>query len=343
MSQFMTHLLYSSFSAAILIVAVLAIRLIVTKKAPRWVACVLWGMVGARLLIPYSIESEFSILPEIELSQDEETSLEASGESDDASFGESGAASVDDSSDGSYGTESFDRSETVSVPSQDDTSAEVTSEATDESEETSEETSEEASDVTSKEASEETSEAASEAVSEETSEESTVSVSVSGGESDVSDTPQGGGADWVGLVQTVWLCGAVLLALYAAVQYMLLRRRVAVFSVGENGIRRCEQIDTPFVLGFFRPRIYLPFGLTEEAETYIIAHEQAHIRRFDHVTKIIAFAALALHWFNPFVWLAFVLFCRDIEYACDEKVVRNLSGEERKAYASALLSASVRK
>ena len=123
----------------------------------------------------------------------------------------------------------------------------------------------------------------------------------------------------------------------------MLYRRVAVFAPAGEGVRRCERIDMPFVLGVFRPRVYLPYGLDAESEKYIIAHERAHIRRFDHVTKIAAFAALALHWFNPAVWLAFVLFCRDIEYACDEKVVRTLSPEERKKYASALLLASIKK
>ncbi len=342
MSQFMTHLLYSSFSAAVLIVAVLLIRLIVTKKAPRWVACVLWGMVGVRLLIPYSIESEWSILPEIELSSAEsETDSTQSGESSEESFGESVTESFDASSDAESVESKGEVTDEMSVPSVGEVSDDRFDENTsDESSwDESEEVSEESFDMTSKEESDETTEE----TADETSEETTVSAPVAGTVSEQSDGPQGNQTDLGKSAQTVWICGAAALVLYAAVQYILLRRRVAVFSVDENGIRRCEQIDTPFVLGFFRPRVYLPFGLDAEAERYIVAHEWAHIRRFDHVTKAIAFAALVLHWFNPLVWLAFVLFCRDIEYACDEKVVRNLSGEERKAYASALLSASMRK
>lgn len=344
MSQFLTHLIYSSFSAAVLILAVLIVRLIVAKRAPRWIVCLLWGMVGVRLLVPYSIESELSLLPEIELSVQEESRAESAAESEESSAGEisegSFGESITESDESVSDTESAEQSQessgAPSVPSAGETtdeSGEVSAESHDESEREESAVSDEPSEETSAES----------IVSMPAAVESEASLGAESAAGESSDGTQDGVAGMGRLAQGIWLCGALALVLYAGIHYVMLYRRVAVFAPAGEGVRRCERIDMPFVLGVFRPRVYLPYGLDAESEKYIIAHERAHIRRFDHVTKIVAFAALALHWFNPAVWLAFVLFCRDIEYACDEKVVRTLSPEERKKYASALLFASVKK
>ena len=344
MSQFLTHLIYSSFSAAVLILAVLIVRLIVAKRAPRWIVCLLWGMVGVRLLVPYSIESELSLLPEIELSVQEESRAESAAESEESSAGEISEGSFWESitvsdesvSDTESAEQSQESSGAPSVPSEEETSdesGEVSAESHDESEREESAVSDEPSEETSAES----------IVSMPAAVESEASLGAESAAGESSDSTQDGVADMGKLAQSIWLCGALALVLYAGIHYVMLYRRVAVFAPAGEGVRRCERIDMPFVLGVFRPRVYLPYGLDAESEKYIIAHERAHIRRFDHVTKIVAFAALALHWFNPAVWLAFVLFCRDIEYACDEKVVRTLSPEERKKYASALLFASVKK
>lgn len=337
MSQFLTHLIYSSFSAAVLILAVLIVRLIVAKRAPRWIVCLLWGMVGVRLLIPFSIESELSILPEIELSEAESDTESADlGNLSEGSFGESITVSDESVFDAESSEQPQESSSAPSVPSEEETSdesGEVSAESHDESEREESAVSDEPSEETSAES----------IVSMPAGAESETSLGAESAAGESSDGTQDGVADMGGIAQGIWLCGALALVLYAGIHYVMLYRRVAVFAPAGEGVRRCERIDMPFVLGVFRPRVYLPYGLDAESEKYIIAHERAHIRRFDHVTKIAAFAALALHWFNPAVWLAFVLFCRDIEYACDEKVVRTLSPEERKKYASALLFASVKK
>ena len=111
---------------------------------------------------------------------------------------------------------------------------------------------------------------------------------------------------------------------------------------GEN-IWVCDRVDTPFILGVIRPRIYLPSDIGESDAVYVIAHEKAHIKRLDYIWKPLGFLVLALHWFNPMVWLAYVIFCRDIEFACDEKVIRELGAEEKQAYSTALLNLSAPK
>ena len=138
----------------------------------------------------------------------------------------------------------------------------------------------------------------------------------------------------------VWLAGLAALLLYSAVSWLRLRHRVAESVPLRDNIRLCHQVDSPFVLGMIKPRIYLPFGMDEGSMELVIAHEQAHIRRRDNLTKPLAFLLLAVYWFNPLMWLAYVLLCRDMEFACDERVLREQNGI-RKAYASALLSCSV--
>ena len=357
MSQFMTHLLYSSFSGAILIAAVLCIRFLIAKRAPRWISCLLWGLVGVRLLVPFSIESELSILPEIELSVEETVSDRAPSQAVSDTQTEETSTNVLSDAPSREESDVPSVAPPVSVPPQ---SGEVSSTpSVDESEEEiSHETGDEASQETGDESdvvSEETTEPSDTETPDVTGEQTSVQESVPstseqsedvtsavGGEGGQSEQPTDGADKTNRVLATVWGCGVGALVLYAVIQYLLLRRRVAVFSVDQDGVRRCEMIDTPFVLGVFRPHVYLPYGLKSETERYIIAHERAHIRRFDHATKLIAFACLALHWFNPLVWAAFVMFCRDIEYACDEKVVRTLTEEERKQYAQALLTCAIR-
>ncbi|MBO7253666.1 MAG: hypothetical protein J6V36_00005, partial [Clostridia bacterium] len=144
------------------------------------------------------------------------------------------------------------------------------------------------------------------------------------------------------IFSVIWFVGMALLALYGVVQYIKLKNRVSVFSLDDEGIRKCENIDSPFVLGIIKPKIYMPYGLSEKTERYIISHEKAHIKRLDYISKIFGFIALCVYWFNPLVWVGFVLLCRDIEYACDEKVVSDLDSEGKKEYALALLECSTK-
>lgn len=145
---------------------------------------------------------------------------------------------------------------------------------------------------------------------------------------------------WLSVAAWVWAVGVALMAVYTAVTYWRLRVRVRTAVRYEDHIFQSERVDSPFVLGLVRPRIYLPFQLTEQDMPHVIAHEQAHIRRKDHWWKPLGFLLLSLHWFNPAMWLAYILLCRDIELACDEKVIRSLSREQRADYSQALMVCS---
>lgn len=135
----------------------------------------------------------------------------------------------------------------------------------------------------------------------------------------------------------IWTLGVRVMGVYAIVSYILLRRRLVGAMQLRANIFIADNIGSPFVTGLFRPRIYLPSSLSETEREYIILHEQHHIRRGDHIIKLLAFTALALHLFNPLVWLAFVLSGRDMEMSCDEAVVKKLDADTRASYSESLL------
>ncbi len=139
----------------------------------------------------------------------------------------------------------------------------------------------------------------------------------------------------------LWLVGIAVLLIYTMVTYWHLRRKVSTAVILEDNIFQSEYVPSPFVLGIPKPRIYLPYNLGEEERKHVIAHERSHIRRRDHWWKPLGFGLLTLHWFNPLMWVAYILLCRDIELACDEKVIKELGNEERANYTQALLACSV--
>ena len=140
----------------------------------------------------------------------------------------------------------------------------------------------------------------------------------------------------------VWLLGIILLISYAVISYVKIKRRVFAATLVRDNIFETDRIKSPFVLGFIKPRIYLPLG-TGEAETdYIIKHEQTHIKRGDHIIKLLAFAGLALHWFNPLMWASYFLMTKDMELSCDESVMKRSSEDIRAGYSASLLSLSVK-
>ena len=145
------------------------------------------------------------------------------------------------------------------------------------------------------------------------------------------------------IASLVWLTGVTGLIVYASVGYLKIKRRVATAVLWRDNVYKSENIASPFVLGIIRPKIYLPFSIRPEHEGYVIAHEEAHLSRMDHLWKPLGFILLALHWFNPLVWVAYVLLSRDIESACDERVIKELGVSERADYSEALLSCSVEK
>lgn len=147
-----------------------------------------------------------------------------------------------------------------------------------------------------------------------------------------------GPADFGNIASWVWLFGTAAMLTASAVSYMKLKRRVREGYLIENGCFECSGLDTAFVLGFFPPKIYLPMGLTDQEKKFIFDHENTHIARQDHWFKVLGYVVLSIHWFNPLVWLGYSLLCRDMELACDEHVVRNMTLPQRKAYSAALLS-----
>jgi len=143
------------------------------------------------------------------------------------------------------------------------------------------------------------------------------------------------------VLSAVWLAGAAILLAYLFVSFALLRYRVRTAVRLRENIFQSEFVSTPFLLGFIRPRIYLPFGMEQIKAEHVIAHEKAHLARRDHWWKPLGFVLLAVYWFNPLMWAAYILLCRDIELACDEKVIKTLSDNDRADYAETLVACSI--
>ena len=146
---------------------------------------------------------------------------------------------------------------------------------------------------------------------------------------------------WIPILAIIWAVGIAALLIYAAVSYWRLRRKVSEAVILRDNIFQSENVASPFVLGIIKPHIYLPYHMEEQDLSHVVAHEQAHIKRRDHWWKPLGFLLLTIHWFNPLMWLAYVLLCRDIELACDEKVIKELGNEQRADYTQALVACSV--
>lgn len=139
----------------------------------------------------------------------------------------------------------------------------------------------------------------------------------------------------------VWVAGIAAILIYGIISYIRVKKSVSTAVLHDGNVMQCETVKSPFILGIFKPKIYLPFGMDDDTRNHVVAHENAHLKRRDHWIKPLGFLILAVYWFNPLVWIAYVMLCRDIEMACDEKVVAEMDGESRKAYATALLECSV--
>ena len=145
------------------------------------------------------------------------------------------------------------------------------------------------------------------------------------------------------IYSVLWLAGMAALLVHALVSAGKLKRKLATAILLRDNIYESEFVDSPFVFGVVKPNIYLPMHMDEGTAAYVIAHEHAHLARRDHWWKVLGYLVLALHWFNPLVWVAYILFCRDIELACDEKVVKGMDGAARADYSQALLSCAAPK
>lgn len=146
---------------------------------------------------------------------------------------------------------------------------------------------------------------------------------------------------WVLFGQYAWLAGMFVLTAYSVAVYLKLRYKLFAAPHLEKNIYLSDKIPSAFVLGIFNPKIYLPTFVGDSERSYILAHEQHHIRRMDHIFKLVAYCVLMLHWFNPLVWLAYILFCKDMEMSCDEAVIKKLGPEIRADYAASLLNLAI--
>ena len=139
----------------------------------------------------------------------------------------------------------------------------------------------------------------------------------------------------------VWYAGIAAMSIYTLISFVIIRRKLRTAVILSDNLFQCETVSSPFVLGILKPKIYLPYGMDDQNLSHVIAHEQAHIRRKDHWWKPLGFLLLTIHWFNPLMWVAYILLCRDIELACDEKVIAELGNEQRADYTQALVACAV--
>ena len=258
MAAVFLKLLNLSISASWLVLAVLVLRL-VSKRSPKWMNVLLWGIVALRLVLPFSIESALSLIPSAE------TVSPAAVQFAPAPTITSGVSIIDNAVNPSL-SEHFAAVPTMSV--------------------------------------------------------NPLYV-------------------WTEIAGWVWLIGLGTMLLYALVSYLRLRRRVRVSLPVQDHIYLCDAISSPFILGVVKPHIYLPSGLDEVQRQNVLSHEQAHLARRDHWWKPLGFALLAVYWFNPVLWLAYALLCRDIELACDERVIRTMDESAVKTYSTVLLACSM--
>lgn len=250
------RILNMSIAASWLILAVVFLRLLL-KKAPKWVAVLLWGIVALRLAVPVSLESVLSLIPSAETFNAHNIQYETPAVS-------SGIPAVNN----------------VVNP--------VLGEA-------------------------------------------------------FAPNPTGSANPlyvWTSVLSAIWLVGIAVMLLYAVMSYIRVRRSVAERVPYEENIFLCDHVKSPFILGLVRPKIYLPSDMDDASMEPVLAHEKAHLARRDHWWKPLGFLILAVHWFNPLCWAAYVLLCRDIELACDEKVIRRMDVDGKKRYSSALLACS---
>lgn len=258
MAAVFLKLLNLSISASWLVLAVLVLRL-VSKRSPKWMNVLLWGIVALRLMLPFSIESALSLIPSAE------TVSPAVVQFDPAPTITSGVSVIDNAVNPSL-SEHFAAAPLASV--------------------------------------------------------NPLYV-------------------WTYLAGWVWLIGLGAMLLYALTSYLRLRRRVSVSLPIQDNIYLCDAISSPFILGVVKPHIYLPSGLDEVQRQNVLSHERAHLARRDHWWKPLGFALLAVYWFNPVLWLAYTLLCRDIELACDERVIRTMDESAVKTYSTVLLACSM--
>ena len=259
MEQLFLKLFNMSINAGWIVLAVIVFRFLF-KKTPKWINVCMWGIVGLRLILPFSLESIFSLIPSAE-----------------------------------------------TVPEDIMYSAEPTV-------------------------------------------QTGISVINSAVNPVISESLAPNMGDSANPMQIVvfaaafvWIIGMCVMALYAGVSYLYIKIKVRASVKQSGNVMLCDSIDTPFILGIIKPKIYLPSGISKDDAKYVLAHERAHLKRGDHFIKPIGFLLLCVYWFNPVLWAAYIFLCRDVELACDEKVLKSMGEEIKKPYSETLVNCSVKR
>ncbi len=259
MENIFLRFLNISITAGWIVLAVIVLRLLL-KKAPKWISCLLWAVVGLRLILPFSIESIFSLIPSTntvdpgivyQANPSVNTGIDAVN------------SMVNPIISSTFAPDPINSANPLQI--------------------------------------------------------------------------------WTFIAAWVWVTGIVIMLIYTLISYIVLKTKVGTAVKLEGNIYQSERVTSPFILGVIKPKIYLPFKIADEDITHVVAHERAHLKRRDHLIKPIAFILLSVYWFNPLMWIAYILLCRDIELACDEKVIRTMADEEKRDYSKALLDLSVKR
>ncbi len=249
-------LLNLSITASYIILAVLLLKLFLFK-APKWISCLLWSVVGIRLILPFSVESVLSLIPSAQPIPENITTSPKPEISSGVYFVNSVVNPIISESFKGDAAESANPLQIVFF-----------------------------------------------------------------------------------IASVIWVIGLALMLLWGVLSYIVIKKKTVPSLKLDGNIYLCDNVSSPFILGIIKPRIYLPSAISGEDAALVTEHERAHIARLDHIWKPLGFIILALYWFNPLVWIAYILLCRDIEKACDQKVIRSMSDDSRRKYSHTLLSYS---
>ena len=327
MSAFLLKLLELSLQAGLLTVAILLVRL-VFKKLPAKYLCVLWAIVAIRLLIPMSLESGFAIMPNMEslLSDKEEKNIYGVLVEKHV-YDEEGNLIEHSSGIDSDGEADYYIGESSSTADEIDYYITIIDEKVS---------------LVKGEPNTDRQEIDSQGPTDDymvTASPTPIPEGIAGVMSQVSYKLRN--ITMGPFLFALWLLGMLLLLGYGTYSCVKVKRLVKNAIAYEDNIWLCEGLGTPFLFGWRHPQIYLPTNMEETQIQYVVEHEKSHIARGDNYTKIIGYVLLSVYWFNPLIWVAYIMFCKDVERACDERVIRGFSVEDRKGYAEALLKCSV--
>ncbi|MBR3971948.1 MAG: hypothetical protein IKJ83_03585, partial [Ruminococcus sp.] len=281
MGNLFLTILNISITASYIALAAIMLRFLL-KKNPKWISCLLWALLAVRLLVPFSLESKLSLIPDSEPIK-ANTSVSSVSPSVNNNTSQTPAVNNNVSDIPITPVTPVNPDKAEDTPVQD--IAPITPDAD--------------------------------------------NLTLEEKETDI-----------FSVLSYIWIGGAGCMIAYSALSYLRIKARVRASIKTDKNIYICDDISTPFILGVINPRIYLPSTLSGDELQYITNHEKAHLRRCDHLWKPLGFILLSFHWFNPLMWVSYILLCRDIELACDEKVLKDMGADSKKHYSETLLSFS---